>query len=212
MGVRALTVLVCLALLVPAPARAQEQGPSRAARSARLLRTGDGYLASGDRGSAIGYFREAVQADPSNSSAYLALGDAYRARGSLSDARAVIEAGLMRSPDVPVLWLLLVRTLRELGDHAQAAVAVRSLLARDPQSPEGLRLRAALARERGAWSEALTAYRALLAADLPLSDEERAEAVRYEAALRLLAHPLDPVSAPRACRGSPLRRTLARCR
>ena len=209
-GVRALMVL--LSFVLSAPAHAQGPEPSRAARSNRLLRTGGGYLASGDRGSAIGYFREAVQADPSNADAYLALGDAYRARGSLGDARAVIEAGLMRSPDAPGLWLLLVRTLRELGDRDQAAVAIRSLLARDPRNAEGLRLRAELARERGAWSEALTAYRSLLASDLPLSDEDRAEAARYEAALRVLARPLDPVSAPRVCRGSPLRRALARCR
>lgn len=203
---------VVVSLLLAAPVLAQPQERSGAARAARLLRTGDAYLASGDRGSAIGFFREAVQADPTNASAYLALGEAYRARGSLVDARAVLEAGLMRAPDQTDLWLSLVRTLRDLGDHDQAAVAVRSLLARDPASVEGLRLRAELARERGAWSEALTACRALLASAEDLSDEERLETARYESALRLLAQPLDPVSAARACESSPLRRVLARCR
>ncbi|MCA9605542.1 MAG: hypothetical protein KC619_08100, partial [Myxococcales bacterium] len=75
---------------------------------------------------------------------------------------------------------------------------------------EGLRLRASLARERGAWSEALTAYRALLASGV-LDEDEATEARRYELALRILARPLDPVSAERACEGSEVRRALARC-
>jgi len=93
-----------------------------------------------------------------------------------------------------------------------AARALRSLLARRPDHAEAMRLRAELARERGAWSEALTAYRALLSSDVDLSDEERAELRRYESALRVLARPLDPVSAARACSGSALRRALGRCR
>ncbi|MCZ7678770.1 MAG: hypothetical protein M5U28_08370 [Sandaracinaceae bacterium] len=61
--------------------------------------------------------------------------------------------------------------------------------------------------------EALTAYRTLLATD-GVDEETAREARRYEAALRLLASPLDPVSAPRACAegASAVRRALARCR
>ena len=63
-------------------------------------------------------------------------------------------------------------------------------------------------------SDALTAYRALIASAeaLGLDPETVAEARRYEMALRLLARPLDPVSAARACEGSAVRRALARCR
>lgn len=207
-----LAIPLLAGLLAASPAVAQPRGPSP--RTARLLRTGEAYLRAGDRGSAIGYFREALQADPRAPRPYALLGEAYRARGSFDEARTVFEAGLVRNPDHAPLWLGLARTLVDAGEMELAAAAVRSLLARAPRHPEGLRLRAALARRRGAWSEALTAYRTLLAAadELGLGEEEIAEARRYEAALRLLARPLDPVSAPRACAGSPIRRALARCR
>lgn len=204
---RALLLLALLSLAAPAAAQPRG-GPARAAR---LIALGEAYLASGDRGSAIGYFRDAIQADPRAARAYLRLGDAYRARGSFGDARTILEAGLTRAPDDAELWLALIRTLMAEGARDDAARAVRSLLARQPSHAEGLRLRAELARERGAWSEALTAYRALIASGV-LSPEERAEAARYELALRVLARPLDPISAPRACEGSPVRRALARCR
>ncbi|MBX3270034.1 MAG: tetratricopeptide repeat protein [Sandaracinaceae bacterium] len=189
------------------PARGERAG---AARAARLISRGEAYLAAGDRGSAIGYFREAIDADPLAARAYLRLGEAYRERGSLDDARAVLEAGLERAPDEPALWLALAGALLAAGDLDAAAAAVRGLLERRPDHAEAMRLRAELARERGAWSEALTAYRARLAS--PASPEEAAEALRHERALRILARPLDPVSAPRACEGSAVRRALARCR
>jgi len=203
---------VLLALLVAAPAVAQPRPRAGAARSARLVARGEAFLASGDRGSAIAFFRDAIGADPMNARAYVSLGEAYRARGSLQDSRTVLEAGLSRSPDEPTLWLALVRTLVDMDRPDDAARALRSLLARRPDHAEAMRLRAELARERGAWSEALTAYRALLSSDVDLSDEERAELRRYESALRVLARPLDPVSAARACSGSALRRALGRCR
>ena len=203
--------LVSVSFFAASQAAGQPRARSGAARSARLLGRGEAFLAAGDRGSAIGYFRDAIQANPMSARAYLALGEAYRARGSLRDARTVFEAGLARRADDAPLWLALARTLILLDEPAEAALAVRSLLARDPDQAEALRLRARLARERGAWSEALTAYRALLAAHVDLSADERAEARRYERALRLLARPMDPVSASRSCRGSPLRRALARC-
>lgn len=207
--------LILLIVSAPLPCAAQPTARSGAARAARLLRTGESFLASGDRGSAIGYFREAIQADPSSAAAYRALGEAFRARGSLHDARAILEAGLSRRPDDAPLWLALARTLQEAGAHDDAALAVRSLLARAPRHREALRLRATLARERGAWSEALTAYRAVLAVadEAGFPPEEITEARRYERALRILADPIDPVSAPRVCAGtSRLRRALARCR
>ncbi|HJL19653.1 MAG TPA: tetratricopeptide repeat protein [Sandaracinaceae bacterium LLY-WYZ-13_1] len=207
--------LAVLALAAGTRAQAPRRDRARpSARAARLLQTGQAYLRAGDRGSAIGYFREAIQAAPRSPEPYAALGDAYRARGSLDDARAVYETGLARNPDHAPLWLGLARTLVDAGDADAAAAAVRSLLARAPHHAEGLRLRADLARRRGAWSEALTAYRTLLASadEAGLSEAERAEARRYEAALRLLARPLDPVSAPRACGGSAVRRALAGCR
>lgn len=197
--------------LCAATASAQPRSREPSARVSQLIRTGEAYLAAGDRGSAIGYFREALAVDPFAGRAYEALGEAYRSRGSLEDARAVYETGVQRLPDRPGLWLGLVRTLSDLGAEREAAQAVRGLLERAPDHPEGLALRADLARRRGAWSEALTAYRALLAMGDRVDEPTSADARRYEAALRLLAAPLDPVSAERACTMSPVRRALARC-
>lgn len=208
-------VLLALSGLWAAPAAAQPRERAGAARAARLVARGESFLEAGDRGSAIGYFREAISADPSAGRAYLRLGQAYRGRGSLRDARAVLEAGLVRDPDDAALWLALARTLREDGAPEDAARAIRSLLARAPDHAEGLRMRAELARERGAWSEALTAYRRLLARAeaIGLTDEEVTEARRYEEALRLLARPLDPIASDRSCAegSSAIRRALARC-
>lgn len=208
-------LLAIVALAWPALS-AGAQPPTRpvSARAARLIEIGQGFVDAGDRGSAIGYFRDAIAADPLAAAAYEGLGDIYRQRGALNEARRVYELGLTRLPGAAPLWLGLARTLDEAGSRDDAARAIRSLLERDPRNAEAIALRADLARRRGAWSEALTAYRTLLAIDDATLDEERvAEARRYEAALRLLARPLDPVSAPRACAegASAVRRALARC-
>lgn len=198
-----------LLLAHAAPADAQRPISPRAARA---IRDGEAYLAAGDRGSAIAFFRDAIAADPLAERAYERLGECYVQRGQLAEARLVYETGLARIPDSAPLWLGLARTLDAQGALADAARAIRSLLARDPDHLEALQMRADLARRRGAWLEALTAYRALVARASQLTPERAEEARRYEAALRLLASPLDPVSAPRSCEGSPLRRALARCR
>lgn len=202
-----------LSLLLSSAAVAHAQPASRpaSARAARLIRAGEAYLAAGDRGSAIAYFRDAIAADPLAGRAYERLGECYRGRGSLAEARRVYETGLARLPGHAPLWLGLARTLEAQGALSEAARAVRSLLARDPEHLEGLQLRAELARRRGAWSEALGATRALLSNASALPPEQVSDARRYEAALRILARPLDPASAPRACDLSPLRRALARC-
>lgn len=183
---------------------------AQSSRAAHSIRAGEAHLAAGDRGSAIAYFREAITADPFAARAYEGLGACYRGRGSLDDAREAYRAGIARVPEHAPLWLGLARTLEAQGALDEAAAALRGLLARQPAHHEALTLRAELARRRGAWSEALAAYRALLAGGA-LTSEQEAEARRYEAALQILASPLDPISAPRACGGSPLRRALARC-
>ena len=207
---RQLTLALALSLAFAASAGAQPSRPI-SPRAASLIRTGEAYLAAGDRGSAIAYFRDAIAADPQAAPAYEGLGECYRGRGSLEDARRAYEIGLARLPDAAPLWMGLARTLEAMCALDDAARALRSLLARHPDHLEGLAFRADLARRRGAWSEALTTYRALLSRARELSSDQVSEARRYEAALRILARPLDPVSAPRACEASPLRRALARC-
>ncbi len=204
---------VLLSLLLAAPAAAQPAARPLSPRAARLIELGDGFLAAGDRGRALAYYRDAIAADPLAERAYAGLGEIYRQRGAHHEARRVYELGVSRLPDAAPLWLGLAHTLDEAGRIGEAAQAIRSLLERRPDHAEAIALRADIARRRGAWSEALTAYRTLLAMD-GVDEETAREARRYEAALRLLASPLDPVSAPRACAegASAVRRALARCR
>lgn len=205
LGARALFTLVLVAAMAPGVASAQNH------RSSRSLTTGRAYLAAGDRGSAIGYFRDALGADPNHAEAYVALAEAYEGRGALQEARRVFQAGLARRADHMPLWEGLTRVLAALGHPEEAARAARELTQRDPHRVAGWLLRARLATARGAWSEALTAYRRVVA----LAEDEGLveDASRREAALRLLAAPMDPVSAPRVCtEASPVRRALARCR
>ncbi len=204
---RAAALLCALVALCPGAGLAQARPVSP--RAQRAIETAEAFLASGDRGSAVGYFRDALAADSFATRAYEGLAAVYVRRGALHEARAVYEAGLARVSDHAPLWLGLARTWLALGSQDEASRALREYLRLAPRDVEGLAMWADLARERGAWSEALTACRALLA--LPLSPERATETRRYEAALRLLARPLDPVSAPRACRGSAVRRALAGC-
>ncbi|MFK7992076.1 MAG: tetratricopeptide repeat protein [Sandaracinaceae bacterium] len=204
------TLALILLLSLPRPAAAQYTPPNRVEQA---LRTGQAFLRAGDRGSAIGWFRQALQRDPNDPRPYALLGEAYRQRNALDDARQVLEAGLVRRPESVDLWLTLARTLRQAGALDRAAAALRSLMRRAPDHLEALQMRAELARERGAWAEALTVTRRLVSDGeaLGLSPEQVNEARRFEPALRMLARPMDPVSAPRACEGSPLRRALAGC-
>ncbi len=201
-------------VLLAAPASAQPRPVSE--RAARMIELGDGFLAAGDRGSASAYYRDAIAADPLATRAYEGLAEVHRRRGAYQEARRVYELGLTRRPDSTALWLGLARTLDEAGVVEDAARAIRSLLQREPDNAEAIAMRADLARRRGAWSEALTAYRTLIAIapGAGLDDARLEEARRYEAALRLLASPLDPVSAPRVCEdpaATAVRRALARC-
>jgi tetratricopeptide (TPR) repeat protein len=168
----------------------------------------EALVTAGDRGSAVGYFRDAIAADPASERAYSGLADVYRARGALGEARAIYEAGLGQVPNSPRLRLGLARVMLDQGAERDALRALRASGA-GPGSRdlELLRMHADLARRLGAWSEALALYRAIVA----LYPEEADDAPRFEAALRLLAAPMDPVAAGRACRGSEVRRALARC-
>ena len=133
-------------------ARAHPRG-----RAAELRARGDAYLAAGDRGSAIGWYRDALSVDPSDGASYAALGRIYLDRGALADARAAFEAGVRRAPDHPPVWLGPRRDAGTAWDRGDdAADAMRELTRRRPRDAVAWRARAELARRRwGAWSEAL---------------------------------------------------------
>lgn len=206
--------LVLLAVISTAtPASAQGDPGGRAARAAQLRARGDAHVAAGDRGSAVGWYRDAISADPTDALAYERLGRIYLERGSFGDARAVLEAGAARRPDHPGLARALADLLERMGATADAARVLREMARRAPDDGELQIARAELAQRRGAWSEALDAYRAVVAmraAGAPIAPEAAADAERHVVALRLLVGGADPVRG--GCeRASSVRRALAGC-
>ncbi len=202
---RALLVGVALFALGPEPTSAQVR---RAARAERLIRRGRALMAAGDVGSALAYFREAIDADRRGAAAYLGLARAYLRQRRSSDALEVLRAGVRWCPDDVSLQVLLARTLQAQGAIEEAAAVLRRLAAASPGSVAAHRERGAQAEARGAWSEALAAYRAILAlaedgVEIPASVLREARA--HAAALGLLTRGTDPVA---SCAGGELRAAL----
>jgi len=202
--IRLLASSLLVASSLSAVATASAQG-GRARRAAEKTRIGDALVRANDLGSAVAYFREAIQIDPRFERAYVALGELYRAQGRDSDALEVVRAGLRRRPRSTALALLFVAIVRS-SDPLEAARVLRDAARADPGSLSVWRALGGLARERGAFAEALAAYRAVLrlTVDAPES-EARAEAARFVRALRVLVVDVDPVS---RCEDTEVRRAL----
>lgn len=179
-------MIAALFLIAIAPARIEAQRDMRASReeiAAQHRAQGDSLRAAGDRGSAIGWYRDAIAADPDDALSYERLGRVFLERDALGDARSAFEAGVTRRPDHGPLWVGLAETLERMGAMDEAARALRELTRRTPDELDAWRARAALAMRRGAWSEALACYRRI-------GDEE---AQRNVIALRFLVGTNDPV-------------------
>ncbi len=202
-------------LSCPASASAQGDPSGRSARAARLRSMGQAYVAAGDPGSAMAYFRDAIAADPRDAESHVLLGRIYLDRQRLEDGLHVLSAGLAVRPDYGPLWRALAEGYQAQGDLGRAGAALRELTLRLPGDWEGHLARAELSRRRRAHAEALGSYRALvaLAAEgAPVPSAAVAEARRYAAALEVLLREVDPVTGPDRCRdASPVRRALAGC-
>jgi len=151
---------------------------------------------SGDSGSAVGYFRDALSVDAADARSYEGLARIYLARANLRDALEVLSVGLRRQPEDGGLWGAYADALIAQGDLAGAAAALRERLVRAPDDLDALIARAEVARRRGAWAEALACNRRIV--DLATSGSavtvaQLAEARAYEAALSVLAGGTDPV-------------------
>ena len=217
-----LPALVAVIALGASSARAQEdlgadrgvaRSEWRAERARELRATGERLLAAGDRVSAAGYFREAIQVDPSDGAAYEGLGRIQLARGALAEARQTFEVGLRAAPGYLPLWRALADALVAAGALDDAGRALRTWASRAPRDSEARMALGDNARERGAWAEALASYRAViaLAADGAHVDPATLERARTSAAaIAILAGELDPVRGGCA-HASPVRRALARC-
>lgn len=213
---RALLLPISLVLaLVAGPAAGPGPAGAQGPRAARLRSMGQAYLAAGDPGSAMAYFRDAIAASPRDAESHVLLGEIYLAQGRVPDALAVLSSGLAARPDHGPLWRALGNAYSAQGDDARAAAALRELTERLPEDWEGHLARARLARERRAHAESLASYRALVdlsAAGAPLPAEVVDEARRYGAALGILLGDVDPVAGPSRCADeSAVRRALAGC-
>jgi len=198
----ALSLLAAFSLAAPTTAGAQD---GRARRAAEKTRMGAALVRANNPGSAVAYFREAIQIDPRFERAYVALGELYRAQGRDSDALEVVRAGLRRRPRSTALALVLAAIVQP-SDPAEAARVLRDAARADPSSVPVQRALGELARERGAFAEALAAYRAVLRlTEADPDSEARAEAARFVPALRMLVADVDPVS---RCEDTEVRQAL----
>ncbi len=215
---KALFLAVAMVVAIASTTQAQNADPAaRQARAAQLRARGEAYMQSGDPGSAIGYFRDALAINPNDGRSYLALARIYEARGSTRDALEVLSVGLRHAPEDAALWGVVADVLISVGELDEAAQALREQTNRTPDDVEAYRRRAALAKQRGAWTEALASYRRVIdlvtcgnsSVDASVVDEARA----LVAGLVILAGGTDPVHAPASgCENpSAVRRALARC-
>lgn len=198
-------------------AHAQPFDPAaRQDRARRLRALGETYVRSGDSGSAVGYFRDALAIDPSDARAYEGLARIYLTRGSLRDALDALAAGLRRRPDDGGLWGAYADALLAQGDLLGAAEALRERTVRTPDDADALWARADVARRRGAWAEALACCRRILDLDATgtaVTPTRASEARAFAAALSVLAGGIDPVrgAVERCDHASFVRNALAGC-
>jgi predicted Zn-dependent protease len=179
-----------------------------------MVTMGQALLASGNAPSAQGYFRNAIDVDPTYAEAYVALAELYLARRAVRDADAVVNAGLRARSDHAPLWRLSSQILERERDSEGALRAARAWRSLAPDELAAHERVASLAQEAGAFSESLSAYRGIV----DLGRRQAVEPARLEtarahvAALELIVGTTDPVSARDLCGGTAVERALARCR
>jgi tetratricopeptide (TPR) repeat protein len=203
-----IVAFLCLA----APVSAQPGGAR--ARASGMVTMGQALLASGNTPSAQGYFRNAIDVDPTFAEAYVELAQLYLARRLIRDADAVVSAGLRARSDHAPLWRLSSEIFERERDSDGALRAARSWRSLAPHDLAAHERVAALAQSSGAFAEALSAYRGIV--DLgrrnATVDAARIALARdHVMALELIVGSTDPVSARDLCEGTAVERALARC-
>ncbi|MEO8549508.1 MAG: dynamin family protein, partial [Kofleriaceae bacterium] len=139
-----------LALVEESPARASEYlARARGANEADptplgaqlrleiLVAQGDAALAERDAMRAHGFFLEALQLDPKQSSLHARIAATHRSIGNLDAALASYDRVLVLEPNLDVLRAA-VETAIAAGDEIRAAQWGNDLLARDPSDPRAL--------------------------------------------------------------------------
>lgn len=190
-------IIVGVSVAMPTASASAQEPATSVSRVERLLQIGQGHARAGNHGSAVGYFREAIQVSPNDARGYAALAEAYLRIDQISNALEVTTSGLRRRPgDRPLSWVH-ARVLVSATDP-RADAALSRITRRYPDFLPARRLVAERARASGNWSLALASFRALVRYET--DDEKRAEARELVAALFHLAS-LDPLV--RHCAGEP---------
>ncbi|MEM9864059.1 MAG: tetratricopeptide repeat protein, partial [Myxococcota bacterium] len=160
-------------------------GAERSRRAARWLVRAERLASAGDRVSALGAFRQAVQIDPTCAPGYAGLARLYNEADRIDDAFEAVRVGLYRIPDDQSLRLWEARLHRRAGDPRAGLAVLRELARSAPNDPRVLEPYLEAAQGLAAWNEALRAARRLNAV-------EPSEALRTRIrALGLLAGELD---------------------
>jgi len=132
--------LLCVALLLSAPARAQIDP-----KTAFLERAGWDAIAAGRAHDAAEAFRQAIAGDPRNPRLYLGAGTAAFLERRDADARSALEHALGLDPKLTQARTLLGQVLYRSGDLAGAIRSYDTLIA---QAPDDEQARAALDKWR----------------------------------------------------------------
>lgn len=119
--------LLCVALLLSAPARAQIDP-----KTAFLERAGWDAIAAGRAHDAAEAFRQAIAGDPRNPRLYLGAGTAAFLERRDADARSALEHALGLDPKLTQARTLLGQVLYRSGDLAGAIRSYEALIAQAP--------------------------------------------------------------------------------
>jgi tetratricopeptide (TPR) repeat protein len=109
------------------------------AREAGLaFQLGEALFKQGRMPQAEGAYREAIEADARNLSAWIRLGDLMRLGGRLDEAEASLERAVELDPDSAAAWTALGMTRREKGNNSAAIECFEQALRLEPQSAQAL--------------------------------------------------------------------------
>ncbi len=181
--------VICVAGILFVSGATHAQGARQAQRTNRLLEVGQGHADAGNPGSAVGFFREAIQVSPNDPRGYVALAEAYLTIDQVSNALEVTESGLRRRPGDRALGWVHARVLISANDP-RADTALARISRRYPRFLPARWVTARRAQAKGNWSIALAMYRALVRFET--DDKKRAEARQMVGALLRLTT-LDPL-------------------
>jgi tetratricopeptide (TPR) repeat protein len=200
---RALPLVVLLAVAAAAPAAAE--APPPAARA--LKDAGDARARAGDVAGALDAYRAAVKEHPAYADAYAAIGRVHYAAGAHADAALAYGRSVEIDPAFAAGWYNLGLSARRAGDLARARAAYERYVALRPADADGHLGLAETLRALGDRVAAVRAYEAFLGlahgtpAQAPWVEKARAALSELRALPAAGANPAAPVTPATAIAG-----------